>query len=119
MDKKVFCEIIDRLEVNYFKYLEKTREVSRALGGTVDFIGGEFIDDTLKILQQIYPPFIDEDGNVHCTIAYYVYELNFGRENEYINELAITHKTPDGDKQYYIKNSSELYDYLMIYNGIV
>lgn len=119
MDKKVFCEIMDRLEVNYFKYLDKTRNVSVAFGGTVDFIGGEFIDDTLKILQQIYPPFIDSDGTVHCTIAYYVYELDFGRKNQYVNEYGITHKTPDGDKQYYIKNSSELYDYLMMYNGIV
>lgn len=118
MEKKVFCEIIDRLESNYRKYYQKTQDISRAFGGTVDFIGGEFIEDTLSVLQQIYPPFIDGDGNVHCTIAYYVYELDFGKRNKVKNDLGITHKTHDGDKEFYIKNSSELYDYLMFYYGL-
>lgn len=118
MDKKIFCEIINRLETNYRKYYNKTKSISDALGGSVDFIGGEFIEDTLRVLQQIYPPYIDADGTVHCTIAYYVYELDFGRRNKEKNDLGITHKTPNGDKEFYIKNSSELYDYLMFYYGL-
>lgn len=111
MEKEVFIKIMDSIEKNYRLYIKKTDHLSKALNGSIDFVGGEFMQDTVRVLQQIFPPYVDSDGTVHCTIEYYMYELDFGKKKD----LNIIHKENGEEKIINLHNSADLYDYLVKY----
>jgi hypothetical protein len=115
MERKKFIEIMNSIEKNYREYHEKTRKIGEALSCSPDFIGGNLIEDTIKVLQQIYPPYISPDGNVYCDIEYYIYELDFGKVNCATSDknMGIT-LTDNGEnkREIFIKNAGELWDFL-------
>ena len=111
MEKEEFVSIMNSIEKHYRQYQNKTNVLSTQLGGNIDFIGGEFVDIVVRTLQQVFPPYIDKDGKVHCTIEYYMYDLDFGKRTD----LSITHIDNGVENKILLTDAGKLYDYLTTY----
>ena len=106
MEKDTFIKIMTEFENLYNRKSRSTSELSKILGGNIDFMGGDLVELIIKILHDSFPPHILEDKSTFSDIEWFIYDCNFGK-SEYSRIIVES----NGKRvKYKVSTFADLYD---------